>query len=248
MAFSYSERFYDEMVDTSTTSAEVIVPLVLDLVAPRSVIDVGCGEGKWLSIFKKQGIEDVFGIDGEWVKAERLTIPEEQFNTIDLEEPFILEKTSDLVISLEVAEHLLPTSADAFVASLTAIAPVILFSAAIPLQGGSHHVNEQWPEYWEIKFNTHGYVAVDPIRRHIWNDQRVSFFYAQNIVMYVKESELPNYPKLMAERKLGHDHPIPLVHPFLFNHYAKRWHAIEPLLWKIPLPIIKWAKRFLVRS
>jgi hypothetical protein len=122
---------------------------------------------------------------------------------------------------------------------------VILFSASVPLQGGSRHINEQWPAYWEEKFAAHGYVPVDSIRRHIWDDSRVSFFYAQNILMYVKEDALSDYPLLQAEVASGHDKPLALVHPYLFEYYAKRWHSIEPVLWKLPLPFLKWGKKLL---
>lgn len=244
MTFKYSEAFYDEMVDTSTASAEVVVPLVLDLVAPRSVIDVGCGEGKWLAVFKKRGLA-VHGMDGDWVKPDRLAIAADEFETIDLERPFTVGKNADVVMTLEVAEHLHAPSADGFVASLVALAPVVLFSAAIPLQGGSHHVNEQWPEYWAEKFAAHGYVPVDPIRRHIWGDDRVSFFYQQNILVFVKESELSKYPKLLAEREQGHNRALALVHPRMFTYYAERWRLVVPFLGKLPPRILHIGKRLL---
>lgn len=231
------------MVDTSTQSAEIVVPLVLSLVSPKSVVDVGCGEGKWLSVFKRLGVKEIYGVDGAWVKKERLAIPPENFESVNLEKQINLNRVYDLAVTLEVAEHLHEEYADNFVSSLVNLAPVVLFSAAIPLQGGDHHVNEQWPEYWAEKFAHHGYVPVDPIRRHIWGDSRVSFFYQQNILMFVKESELPKYQKIAVERASGHGKALSLVHPFMFDHYAKRWRAIEPLLWKLPLPLIKWAKK-----
>jgi SAM-dependent methyltransferase len=244
MAFSYSERFYNEMTDTSTVSAEVIVPLVRSLVSPASVIDVGCGEGKWLAVFKRQGMS-VFGIDGDWVKTDRLAIDAAEFAARDLEHPFSIERTADLGMTLEVAEHLPAASADGFVASLVALAPVILFSAAIPFQGGSHHVNEQWPDYWASRFAAHGYVPVDAIRRHIWGDVRVSFFYQQNILLFVKESEIHRYPALVAERENGHGSALSLVHPYLYLQHTERWHAVARVLWKIPVPLVKLGKRIL---
>lgn len=246
MAFKYSEAFYDEMVDTSTASAEVVVPLVLDLAAPRSIIDIGCGEGKWLAVFKKYGLS-VHGVDGDWVEPDRLAIAVDEFETIDLERPFSLKRNADVVMTLEVAEHLPAASADGFVASLVALAPVVLFSAAIPLQGGSHHVNEQWPQYWAEKFALHGYVPVDPIRRHIWGDDRVSFFYQQNILAFVKESDLPQYPKLLAEREQGHSRALALVHPYMYSYYAERWRLVVPFLGKLPPGLLHVAKRFLAR-
>jgi SAM-dependent methyltransferase len=244
MTFSYSEKFYEEMETTSVTSAEVIVPIVMDLVSPKSVIDVGCAEGRWLSVFSKAGAK-IFGIDGSWVKPERLVIPKEQFQSVNLEKPFRVDRSADLAMTLEVAEHLPDSSADGFIESLVKLAPVILFSAAIPMQGGSHHINEQWPDYWARKFSKHGYIPADCVRRRIWDDKRVSFFYAQNIFIYAKESELKKYPKLQAEIYAGNDRTLSLVHPYLYEYYAKRWRMLVPFLGKLPISFLKKIKNIL---
>jgi SAM-dependent methyltransferase len=250
MAFTYSEKFYNEMVDTSVSSAEVVVPLVLASLAPhsiQSVIDVGCGEGRWLSVFKKNGVTKVFGVDGTPVTKERLAIAIEEFKQVDFEKPFALDKKADLAMSLEVAEHLPNSKADGFVETLTSLAPVVLFSAAIPHQGGSHHINEQWPEYWEKKFKARGYVPVDIIRRKVWNDPRVSFFYAQNVLIYVRESVLSAYPTLLSARQHGLDTPLALVHPHMYEYYAGRWKLLVPFLGKIPVGVLHATKRTLQR-
>jgi SAM-dependent methyltransferase len=244
---SYSEGFFDEMTDTNLASARATVPHVMRLVAPASVADIGCGEGLWLKAFGEAGVTELLGVDGEWVEKSRLQIPEHSFTVADLEEKISLHKIYDLAVCLEVAEHLPASSADALVETLTAAAPVLLFSAAIPLQGGSHHVNEQWPAYWAQKFAARGYVPVDAVRRHIWDDAHVSFFYAQNILLYVKESELARYPLLQKEIADGHDVALPLVHPFMYLYYAERWRSIVPFLGKFPPGVLHAAKRLLGR-
>lgn len=246
MSFSYSEKFYEEMETSSITSAEVIVPIVMDLILPESVIDVGCAEGRWLSVFSKAGAK-VFGVDGVWVKPEQLIIPKEQFQSIDIEKPFTLNRATDLVVSLEVAEHLPESSADGFIESLVKLAPVVLFSAAIPMQGGSHHINEQWPEYWSEKFSKHDYIPVDCIRRRVWDNKKVSFFYAQNIFIYVKKSEFKKYPKLQVEVNVGDNTVLSLVHPQMYLYYAERWRLLVPFLGKIPVPVLHKIKRILSR-
>jgi len=117
-------------------SAEIVVPIVLDLIKPKSVVDVGCGRGEWLYVFQRQGISDILGIDGEWVDKNKLLIPKESFLTSTLEHPLRINRTFDLVVSLEIAEHLPEKSAEMFIETLTTLGPVILFPAAIPLQGG----------------------------------------------------------------------------------------------------------------
>jgi hypothetical protein len=159
----------------------------------------------------------------------------------------VLEKSFDLSVCLEVAEHVPDASADTLVRSLTAAAPVVLFSAAIPLQGGSHHINEQWPSYWAQKFAAEGYVPVDAIRRHVWDDERVSFFYAQNILLFVKKSRLAEYPKLEEEVMAGHGRALSLVHPFIYNYYAERWRMVVPFLGKLPPSLLHGTKKLLAR-
>ena len=139
---------------------------------PGFVVDVGCGHGTWLAAFQECGITDLTGIDGPWVKTEDILINATQYRSFDLAQPFDLERRFDLALSLEVAEHLAPASASSFVDSLVRLAPVVLFAAAIPGQGGVMHVNEQWPGYWVALFNERGYVAIDAIRPQIWDTPR----------------------------------------------------------------------------
>ena len=78
----YTEDFYKDIKDGSRSSAKEIVPLVLELVRPRSVIDIGCGIGTWLSVFVELGINDVYGIDGAHIDRKKLEIPEERFLSV----------------------------------------------------------------------------------------------------------------------------------------------------------------------
>lgn len=243
---SYSSEFFDEMQDSNLASARVVVPLVLSIAAPvRSVVDIGCGRGLWLKAFKEAGVENVVGYDGDYVEHKDLMISAQQFHSQNLEEPVSFSQSFDLAVCLEVAEHLPASAADTLVENLTRAAPVVLFSAAVPLQGGSHHVNEQWPAYWEQKFKAKGYVPVDAIRRRVWEDVRVSFFYAQNILIYVKESEISNYPKLEEEIRAGHGYALSLIHPHMYLYYGERWRMLVPFLGKLSPHILHKVKRLL---
>src|SRR5215470_339284 len=185
-ATHYTSAFYERLRQGATRSAEIIAPLVLKLVPAKNVLDVGCGDGSWLAAFQGLGASDVLGIDGEYVQRDLLQIPPASFQPADLAKPFRLDRVFDLALSLEVAEHLPPASAPGFIESLTLAGPAILFSAAIPHQGGDNHINEQWPEAWAAMFKKHGYLAIDAIRRHIWHNQAVEWWYAQNIMLYVR--------------------------------------------------------------
>ncbi|MGO9176082.1 MAG: class I SAM-dependent methyltransferase [Desulfobaccales bacterium] len=230
----YPTEFYKQIQVGSLKSAEAVVPLILELVKPKSVIDVGCGDGTWLSIFRKLGIEDFLGVDGKWVDRQILKIPEERFLYHDMEKPLTLERQFDLVVSLEVAEHLSKKNAENFIDSLTNLGPLVLFSAAIPFQGGMNHVNEQWQDYWAKLFEAKGYVAIDCIRELIWENNNVEWWYPQNTLLYARLKLLkdPLLTKKYEESKIA---MLSLVHP---RHYVTmltdpgRWSLkrIIPLL------------------
>jgi SAM-dependent methyltransferase len=209
----YTKSFYEEMRNGSRRSAEVIVPLVLQLLTVRSVVDVGCGDGNWLAIFQKYGVDDILGVDGDYVTGDVLQISQDRFQAVDLSRPFSLGRVFDLAISLEVAEHLPADCGPTFVKSLTCLAPVVLFSAAIPRQGGDHHTNEQWPDYWAKLFHEHGFLTVDFIRKRIWQDDSVDSWYAQNTLLFVQANLLENNALLKVEFERTNPRQLSLVHP-----------------------------------
>jgi SAM-dependent methyltransferase len=209
----YDREFFERLDAGARRSARVIVPLVLGLVPARSVVDVGCGQGTWLSVFRESRVDDFLGIDGTYVDRDRLRIPSERFEARDLAQPFALQRTFDLAVSLEVAEHLPAESADAFIASLTRLAPVVLFSAAAPHQGGQHHVNEQWPDYWAACFAAHSFVPVDCLRRAVWQNPDVEWWYAQNSFLYVRRDRLEVDAALRRQAESAGPDALPLVHP-----------------------------------
>ena len=178
----------------------------------RSVVDVGCGSGDWLAVFAEHGIEDYIGVDAAHVPRELLKIPADRFEARDLRRPLRLERRFDLALSLEVGEHLPAECAEHFVAGLAALAPVVLFSAAIPFQVGTGHVNCQWPDYWAQLFATHGMVPIDPIRDRVWATTEVEWWYAQNILMFASELALASRPQLRA-MVVSEPSKLPKVHP-----------------------------------
>lgn len=194
----YDDVFFDAAEHGMLRSAAAVVPHVIDLIQPGSVVDVGCGRGAWLSVFQSHGVERLLGLDGHYVDRRRLFVPPEFFSAADLSKPFTIPDKFDLAICLEVGEHLPHQSAGGLIGSLVEAAPVVLFSAAVPGQGGTYHINEQWPGYWQSLFARRGYACLDAIRPRIWDDRRVEWWYRQNLFMFVAESELGRWPQLSA--------------------------------------------------
>lgn len=218
----YTDSYYRERYKTSLPSAERIVPLVVELLAPRSVIDLGCGDGSWLSIFRRHGATDLLGVDGGWLDPQHLKISTDEFRVARLDGPLEFDRQFDIAISLEVAEHLPPSKAAGFVACLTTLAPVVMFSAAIPAQGGVNHQNEQWPDYWEQHFANHGYMPIDVIRWQVWNDPAVAWWYSQNILLYAGKQTLAKNPSLSAARQAVPGPARAIVHPRLHQQLMRR--------------------------
>lgn len=222
MDHSYTGEYFQKLQEGSAQSAREIIPLLLAIIRPKSVIDVGCATGAWLSVFKEYGIEDIWGVDGHYITRDMLMIDEHRFLKLDLSKHFVLGRKADLVVSLEVAEHLPSESADTFIRSLVRIGPLILFSAAIPGQGGTDHLNEQWPDYWAALFKSHGYLVVDCLREKIWLNERIKFWFRQNILLYVERGYLESCPSLKMYYEAAARLPLSLVHPELYLRNSKR--------------------------
>jgi SAM-dependent methyltransferase len=208
----YNNPFYEGIGPGSEASARRILPVVLDLVGARSAVDVGCGDGSWLQVLRELGVHEVVGVDGPWA-LDKLKIDRSSFVPLDLSSPLGLERRFDLALSLEVAEHLPAAVAPRFVQQLTELAPVVLFSAAVPGQGGTGHVNEQWPDFWAQCFAEHGYRLVDVLRGRFWDDPTIEPWYAQNAFLFASEEACAASPGLAAAADQGPHLPLRVVHP-----------------------------------
>ncbi|HRH51323.1 MAG TPA: class I SAM-dependent methyltransferase [Panacibacter sp.] len=166
-----------------------IVPHLINIFHPDSVADVGCGLGTFLNIFLQNGVTDVSGIDGMWVDKSKLVIPEKYFTEKDLEQRLHFERKFDLVLCLEVAEHLSEQSADVMIENLVSLGDIILFSAAIKNQGGQNHINEQPANYWMEKFKQHDFVFYDVFRNVFWNNPSIDWWYKQNMFLVANRSK-----------------------------------------------------------
>jgi SAM-dependent methyltransferase len=204
----------------SARSAQIVVPVILELTQVQSVVDVGCGTGSWLVEFQALGITDFLGIDGGHIPMSSLRISPDHFVAQDLAAPLSVDRRFDLAISLEVAEHLPEWASRTFIQSLTALADVVVFSAAVPFQTGPGHVNEQWPAYWAQRFADCGYVSIDCLRPLLWERDEIEDYYAQNVIVY---STPEAGSRLNTDVTPGV--PFSLIHP-------RRWVAAH----EVPMP------------
>lgn len=207
----YDSTFFQQHVTGSLTSARGVLPVLFRYYKPESIVDVGCGLGTWLKAAMDLGVTDVVGLDGDYVDRNMQLIPEANFRPTDLRRRIALDRRFDLAISMEVAEHLPYHRSETFVRDLVALSDVILFSAALPYQGGVDHINEQWLEFWAILFQRYGYVPCDVFRRQLWGDHTVEFWYSQNLVVFcTKKHAEETFPRefLASGRPLSYPHPL----------------------------------------
>jgi SAM-dependent methyltransferase len=224
----YGEQFYQAIREGAARSAAVIVPMVIDLVHPESVVDVGCGTGAWLARFQQYGVRQIQGLENSTIGAHLADIDPSRIRRIDATRPFHLERTFDLVMSLEVAEHLPEECAAGFVSSLTGLGAVVLFSAAVPGQTGTGHINEQWPSYWVRHFADHEFTVVDCLRDRIWNDSRIEWWYRQNLLLFVAKHHLPRYISATPGAN-GEPPALDRMMPYRLRYPAAAASALPPL-------------------
>ena len=233
----YTRAFFSDLEEKSYKSALNVLPYVRELFMTDSVVDVGCGTGAWLKawseIFKS---DNYLGIEGPYLDKENILIPASKVIFKDLKEPLKLDQRFGLVISLEVAEHLPASSAGIFIESLVSLGDIILFSAAIPGQEGTYHINEQYPEYWAAIFNKYDYIPVDCIRPRIWKDSSVEFYYQQNILVFIKKNIIAEYPDIQFDAAHTNPQLLVRIHPDFFdlkNEHIRRTKTFFGFLnWK----------------
>jgi len=223
----YDDNFYLNQSSGSFISAKKLLSSLFEDYQPRSVIDFGCGVGTWLAAAEQLGASQLIGLDGDWVDTQKLLSPNITFQPTNFETIEHLDKFCDLAISVEVAEHFEEQYADKFIDLLTQSADLIVFGAAIPLQGGTNHVNEQPQSYWIEKFAQRGFQCFDYFRPKFWHDDTVAFWYRQNTFLFARSTKLDSFPFL---EKLNRIFVADIVHPALFQAKAYRKRAKADIL------------------
>ena len=127
----------------------------------QSVVDFGCGLGFYIEGIRRTGLATkLLGFEISYDNAKNYMPTEikpyvQRGNVMDR----IDCGTFDLSISIEVAEHILPEKSDVLVDNIaSASSQYIFFSAAVPGQGGTCHINEQPHSFWIEKIEKKGFA------------------------------------------------------------------------------------------
>jgi cyclopropane fatty-acyl-phospholipid synthase-like methyltransferase len=230
----YNNNFYSEMSTYASDSAKVIVPMLLDKYSIDSVIDFGCGDGQFVEEFLRSGLKEVIGIEGDWIRnvVDWQQMPWLKIANLQNVQDF--ERKFDLAVCLEVAEHLESTYAVNLIESLTNASDLVLFSAAIPGQGGTNHINLKYPDYWAELFFQRGFtLAWDP-RTILWKNRLVAPWYKQNCLVFAKSTS-------NAFQKIE---PVVFRHPEIFPELQSNLYRARKLLKKILIKTYRNLKEF----
>jgi hypothetical protein len=188
----------------------VIVDFLVQVFSPSSVIDIGSSTGLFLRNFQDHNISDIVGVDGPWVPSDQLKIPASKFIAHDLTKPINLNRKFDLLICLEVLEHVSLETGNLLIEEMSELSDVVVFSAAVPGQGGTHHINEQWPIYWATKFVNKGYKIIDP-RTVLWDKPEILPWYKQNMLFFTRR-DIKNL-HIFGENGNSSKMPLSMIHP-----------------------------------
>ena len=136
--------------------------------AAQRYIDVGAGTGTFAASAQRLG-RQVVACERSLVGrmyARRQGVRALDFD-LTRDQPVRSASGFDLAFCFEVAEHLDAGLGQRLVEFLAGTAPVVIFSAAHPGQGGLGHVNEQPREYWIERFENEGMAYLQDVSRRV---------------------------------------------------------------------------------
>lgn len=202
----YDDSFFGDAYETSYLSAKLMLGHLNMFFLFHSVVDIGAGVGAWSRAALEMD-KAVTSIDGEWVAAIPGKFSGLQYLFQDLNKKILFDSRKDIAICVEVAEHLLPERSVGIVSELVALAPVVVFGAALPRQGGAGHINCRPHSFWINAFLENGYVAIDFFRPKFWYDGRVGPWYSQNTYLFVGPEKLDEFSGFLRPSLVDVYHP-----------------------------------------
>lgn len=240
MSNVYGERYFKSPIFDYDYGA--IADAIIDQYHPASVIEFGCGNGELTRALSNRGIF-VTALDG-YSNPDFFGATGIQFKNVDLNKPeavisLLGTAKFDLAICMEVAEHLTPNVSFDLIKSLTTVSDVVVFSAAVPGQGGDGHVNCRNRTEWHEFFLSQGFVIADTIRERIRNNTQVGLWYRLNTIDYYKkkaEMDIPEYERLV-KRLLA-------AESMSASECYKNLRQLQQRNWALKLQPVKTAVKF----
>ena len=153
----YSEAYYDGIESANSHAYLLLAETLTEVFSPRSVADVGCGSGGISAALRDRGVEQIYPFDFSQASVD-MTQKRGFTNArrLDVTQAKEIPATADLCLCLEVAEHIPRKFEQHLVSLLSRVAPVLIFTAAPPGQGGHLHVNLRSQDHWKQLFREQG--------------------------------------------------------------------------------------------
>lgn len=186
---TFQTEDYETIKQEEGPQAERLAAFLIDTYHPKSVIDIGCATGLYLKHFIPPITDKVTGVELESIDSSQLDIHPDDFYTVDITKinlSYHFQK-HDLAICLEVMEHIEEEEARIGLENLCRTSDRIIFSAAIPGQGGNGHINCQPKEYWLKAFAGLGFYyspdETDKLINYMRNGYHMGWFTQNAMVM-----------------------------------------------------------------
>jgi SAM-dependent methyltransferase len=216
-SYSYDRLFYEYQREGALRSARALLPIVTKILTVRSVLDIGCGAGAWLCAYGELGVADHCGVDGDYVDPAVLLFDPRKFTPRNIVAPFALGRQFDLVQCLEVGEHVPPKTSRILVDNIVRHGKRVLFSAAVPGQGGEQHVNEQRYEFWRDLFAERGYRLFDFLRPRLRGIEIIESWYRYNILFFAHDDAVVGLPSNISTARVMERAIIKDYSPFRYR-------------------------------
>lgn len=132
-----------------------------DEFAPKTVLDVGCAYGYLVEALRSLGVE-AYGVDiSEYAiaQADSKIKPYLSVQSALDKLPDNFPEKFDLVVTIEVIEHLYEEDSTPMINRLCQYGDVVVFSSGDVDVDNLTHFNVQKPEYWAKKFAARGFYA-----------------------------------------------------------------------------------------
>lgn len=174
---------YNSIESSEKPQANRIAQWAKTVLNPNKVIDAGCGPGTYVYSMRDLGI-NAFGYDlDKRVHGKPYLTNQSLFDIND---------SGDVVMCLEVAEHIVPDDSQEVVDKLFDILEkdgVLIFTAARLGQGGTDHINCRPKEYWEHKFKEKGLIRSNTLEHELiqWVSQDIHMgWFTANLMIFYK--------------------------------------------------------------
>jgi hypothetical protein len=255
--FDYNSKYFKQQI--FNCDYRLIAEAIVQQYNPQSVIEFGCGKGDLSRAFASMGLS-VFAFDGyanpDFYELENITFAKVDFNgTLALKTHLAaLKRKFDVAICLEVAEHLDPSVSSELIEVITSVSDVVIFSAAVPGQGGDGHINCRSREFWYDQFTKNNFEIADTIRVRLRGKDDVAVWYRLNVIDYVKRNVNVFSPEISqlvrrliaseseassafyrAQKKYELRHQLLIMQPFRFVFWLR--NMIKKLVGRSPIAL-----------